>query len=353
MDEDAEGSHRRGQVESPLLVLVNVLFRQRRALALAGLIGGSVGAVAGLLAVRTYESRATLIPNSAAQGLSGLALAASQFGVDVPIPTGGAWGTSLYVSLLQSPTLLDSVVSAPFAVAEENGRSATLAELLRVTSPNPARLRSLTIDAARRLAFVRENRLTGAVEIVVTTRWPSVSQGIADRMIDRVHQYNLQKLRATAAAERVFVEGRAALEADSLRAAEMRLQAFQQANRALTNSPELAFRRERLQRDVQLHEVLYTNLLRGLDEARIREVRNTPVITVVEEPRLAAIPRSRRVALKTALGLMSGFLLVLVLGVARQAVLAARASSSGPMREFAGHLDAVMPAAVHRWIAKG
>ena len=120
-------------------------------------------------------------------------------------------------------------------------------------------------------------------------------------MIDRVHQYNLQKLRATAAAERVFVEGRAALEADSLRAAEMRLQAFQQANRALTNSPELAFRRERLQRDVQLHEALYTNLLRGLDEARIREVRNTPVITVVEEPRLAAIPRSRRVALKTAL----------------------------------------------------
>jgi len=341
----------RVETEQPLLTFVNIVLRKRRTLFIAGMLGGVLGGTAGLMTHRTYESRASFVPNSAEQGLSGLALAASQFGVDVPLSTGGAWGASLYVRLLQTSAMLGSVAAESLEVAEEGNRETTLSDLLEVTASRPERITPLTIEALRRLTSVRENRATGSVEIVVTTRWPSVSQAIAERLVARVHRFNVEKLQASAAAERVFVESRVAVATDSLRAAEFRLQSFLQQNRAVTNSPELTFRRDRLQRDVSVNEQLYTGLLKGLDEARVREVRNTPVITVVEEPQLAILPKSRRAAMKAALGLLVALLLALLLEVARETVRAARQASGGATRELVEHLDRLLPAWLRRWLA--
>ncbi|MGH7701841.1 MAG: GNVR domain-containing protein, partial [Gemmatimonadales bacterium] len=100
-----------------------------------------------------------------------------------------------------------------------------------------------------------------------------------------------------------------------LREAEDRLQEFLQRNREFRNSPQLAFEYDRLQREVTMRQQVYTTLAQGYEQARIDEVRNTPLISIVEQPDLPVKPKSRRLILKTLLGLTLGGLLGLFLAL--------------------------------------
>jgi len=88
--------------------------------------------------------------------------------------------------------------------------------------------------------------------------------------------------QSQAAAERGFTEERMAEAQEELRAAENELQRFLQNNRQFQNSPELVFQHDRLQRRVAMRQQVYTSLVQSYEQARIDEVPNTPVITVVE-----------------------------------------------------------------------
>ena len=109
-----------------------------------------------------------------------------------------------------------------------------------------------------------------------------------------VSHFNLLTRQTRAGAERRFVEARLQEAADSLRLVENRHKAFLQANRDFRNSPQLKFENDRLERDVQFQQQLYTSLAQSFEQARIDEVRNTPVITVLEPPDLPASPDPRK-----------------------------------------------------------
>ena len=70
--------------------------------------------------------------------------------------------------------------------------------------------------------------------------------------------------------------------------------------------PELNFQQERLQRQVQLQQQLYTTLSQSFEQAKIEEVRDTPVITVVEPPEAPVRPDPR--------GLVRNAFLTIILG---------------------------------------
>jgi uncharacterized protein involved in exopolysaccharide biosynthesis len=144
------------------------------------------------------------------------------------------------------------------------------------------------------------------VRVFVESSWPGLSFGIASRLVTLVNEFNLETRQSRAAAERTFIEGRLAEAEDSLLAAETRLEAFLQSNRQFENSPELLFQHDRLQRQVARNQEVVTSLAQGYEEARVSEVRNTPVITVVEPPEIPLKPESRGLLLKGALGLALG-----------------------------------------------
>jgi uncharacterized protein involved in exopolysaccharide biosynthesis len=77
------------------------------------------------------------------------------------------------------------------------------------------------------------------------------------------------------------------------RQAEDELQAFLQRNRDFRSSPQLSFAYDRLADNVSLRQQLYTAVAQAYEQARIEEVRDTPVITVVEAPMLPARPDPR------------------------------------------------------------
>jgi uncharacterized protein involved in exopolysaccharide biosynthesis len=126
--------------------------------------------------------------------------------------------------------------------------------------------------------------------------------------LDEVNQFNLETRRSQAASERTFTEQRVQEVRHELRRAEDDLQRFLQRNRDYRNSPQLTFEQDRLAREVAVRQALYTTLSQALEKAKIEEVRDTPVITVVERPEMPAKPDGR--------GLLRKGLLALVVGTA-------------------------------------
>lgn len=333
--------------EISLFAVASVLFRWRRTIIALGLFGTMLGLAAGLLSKRVYMSAATFIPQGSEGGASGLALAASQFGIRVPSSAGG-WGPPIYVELLRSQALLEPIALDTVVVSEEGGRRVALLDLLEVEAPTPARRTDLAVRALGGIVKASEDKKLGAVKVSVATRWPSVSLALAERLVRGVNQFNLETRKSQAAAERQFVEVQAGEAERALRGAEDRLQSFLQRNRAFSSSPELAFERDRLQRDVALRQQVYATLLQNREEARIREVRDTPVITVLEDPRLPVVGEARNSVRKGVLGGLAGGMLGVLIAFLAQGMAGVRRQPSDEAREFFQLLEEARPRFLRR-----
>lgn len=325
--------------EISLVAIANVLLRKRRTIAAMVLIGAAVGLIVGMLGTRKYASTATFVPQMAndQSGASGLALAASQFGIRVA-NGGSAWPAAIYVELLSSRGLLEPLAVDTLVVAEKGNQRVAVMDLFEVRDAAPARRVEKTVRALRAIVSATEVKKLGAVQLTLSTKWPSVSLALTQRLIDGVSRFNTKTRQSQATAERQFVEGQAREAEHALRIAEDRMQAFLQRNR-IVGSPELTFERDRLQREITLRQQAYTSLLQSHEEARIREVRDTPVITVLEAPVLAAIGESRQAALKAAMGAILGVFAALVVIAASEG----RASSSHAAQAFFQTLDDATP----------
>jgi uncharacterized protein involved in exopolysaccharide biosynthesis len=258
---------------------------------------------------RSYTSAALFMPQSSSENsllrLSGLA---AQFGITVPTQDAGS-SPAFYADLLRSREILREVVLAPYvpSVGRDSTRG-TLVELYRIKEDSPAARRDAAVRKLRDHISVKINHETGVVTLQATTAWPSLSQQVAARMVELVSQFNMRTRQTRAGAERRFIEGRLGEAKDSLSQAEDRLQAFLQRNRDFRSAPQLAFEHERLERQVAMQQQVFTSLAQGYEQARIDEVRNTPVITIIEPPDLPTRPDSRLLLLKGVLALLAGLL---------------------------------------------
>jgi uncharacterized protein involved in exopolysaccharide biosynthesis len=311
------GSSVDGGEDLSLAELLPVLLRAKRLIIAAGALGFLLGAASGLFGTRLYSSGATFIPQAPgadAAGGGSLALAASQFGIRIPT-SGAGWGVPIYIEVIYSRSLLAPIALDTLSVAEEGGQRRAVADLLEVHGPDGPKRLEMTVRALRNVISASENKKVGAVQVTVTTKWPSVSYALAERVLADVNRFNLQQRQSQAGHERRFAEQKA-LEAErTLEEAEARMRQFLEQNRVL-GSPGLTYKRERLQREITIRQQIFLSLLQSVSEARIREVRDTPVITLLESPTVPAIGVSSRTVVKSVGGafvlglLMTAFALV-------------------------------------------
>jgi uncharacterized protein involved in exopolysaccharide biosynthesis len=163
-------------------------------------------------------------------------------------------------------------------------------------------------DALADQVSVNTDVQAGLVKVSTTTRWADLAAQLNRRLLELVNDFNLQRQQTQAGEERVFVERRMQQAQGELEAAEAELENFLRRNRRYQDSPQLVFEASRLQRRVDLRQQVYLSLAQSFEQARIEEVRNTPVITVVDSPEVS-VRRSRGVVKSGALGLLIGILL--------------------------------------------
>ena len=325
-----------------LFAIASVILRWRWQIIALAVLGFVLGLAYALSKPRAYMSSATFIPEAVQGSVSGLAAAASQLGFTIP-SGGGGWGPPMYVELIRSRALLEPIALDTLVVEEEQGRRITLINLLKIKAPTREREVAAAVGALSGMITATEDKKLGGVTVAVKSKWPSVSLALANRLVQRVNQFNLETRKSQAAAERQFVEAQAVESERALRDAEDRLQGFLQANRELGGSPGLAFERERLQREVARRNQLYTSWLQSREEARIREIRDTPVITVFDTPRLAFTAEPRKSAMKAVLGGITGAMFGVLFAFLADSVAGARRSKREDAEEFFQLIERATP----------
>lgn len=290
--------------EISLWEVLAVLLRRRRWIVGAVFAGVVLAIAFAFLRTRTYTTEASFRPQGSEGSASELLALANQFGVSVGAPAEEA-SPAFYAELVTARQILYTVASAPYAVGEEAPRP--LADLFEIEEDTEALRLDETIERLREeVMSVETGRETGIVTVVVRTEWPELSQSIAQRLLDEIARFNLETRQSQAGAERTFIESRVDKAQAELRAAESAFEAWLQRNRQWEGSPELTFQHDRLQREVGLRQQVYANLVQSFEQARISEVRDTPVITILQAPYMPPGPDERRLVLSLALGILLG-----------------------------------------------
>jgi uncharacterized protein involved in exopolysaccharide biosynthesis len=298
-----------------------------------------------LLSPRVYTTESSFIPqsNSPTSNFSGIA---AQIGIALPLSEPGR-SPEFYASLITSRQVLGAVVDTSFVLPGQG--PITLVEYYEASGETPALRRDEAIESLESNLGTTVDATSGVVELRATATDPALALMINQRVLDLVNQFNLHTRQSQAAMERRFTEGRLEEVRGELREAEDRQQRFLQRNRDYQNSPELLFQSERLQREVEFRQQLYTVLAESYERAKIDEVRDTPVITVVERPELPARPDRRGLVKWGLVSLILGLILGSILALIREALARTRTDEPAEFAELAELWRSSKDDLLHPW----
>jgi len=277
-----------------------------------------LGFVATLIVPPVYRANASFVANSssnsklqggASGGSSALGGLISQFGGVSGDPSESP---NFYVELLSSRELLTRLLQSRFPNPRtENPRdSASLLAILKIKKSDPQAQMELAVKNMTKAIGAGLDPKTNLVWFSVDAQWPDLTAQIANRLIDLVSTFNRETRVSRAKSKRAFLQMRHDSARTALRDAEERQRQFYEQNRGLILAPSLKFDEQRIKRDVDLASDLYINLDRQLEVARIDEINDAALITVIDSaipPRKARWPRYG-VMLMTAtlLGMFAG-----------------------------------------------
>lgn len=259
-----------------------------------------------------YEASSIIEPQSSEPQVGQIAALAAQFGFQL----GGLSNEEsleFYTTLVGSNELLREALLTEYRFstrdlneAEGDSLAGTLLEILDIggdTEEHRIRRGVRRLDSWVR---TRADLPSGTVTLETQAPWPELAVKLNRRILTLVNEFNLKKRQSQAGAERRFTETRLAEERDRLTKAEDALANFYNRNRRWASSPELQSEADRLQREVDFRQQVYTTLAQEYERARINEVRNTPVINVIDPPE-ASVEQAGSYFLYAVLAGMLGF----------------------------------------------
>lgn len=303
---DTRGQTSGSQQLSLLSVIALLLDRRRRIVGLS--LGAALVAAPITWLTSDYVVTASFIPDGSETSGSIPGLAAT-FGVSLGT-LGDGESLEFYAGLLRSnhilAQLLDKQVPTDSLNSSINPRM-RIFELLELPNPQDE-LRELPgiIDELRKTISVATDLEAGVVRVTTRARSPNVAERLSRALLELVNDFNLDKRQSRARVERLWLEERLSEATNTLADAEQALQAFFESNRAgETSSPRLLFQRQSLERQVDQAFQLSVGLRESYEQARIEEIRNTPIVTVLDQPEGFA-ERDSRLLTTTVLALLFG-----------------------------------------------
>jgi uncharacterized protein involved in exopolysaccharide biosynthesis len=292
--------------ETTLLRLSAAVVRRAPFIALSAVVCAVAAAGLSLVVRPRYQASAkvALEERTSLPNVGGLAAIASQLGAG---SLSGMRSLQFYADVLTGRDLLSQLASDSFPDPSTPGRVRSLIDILRVPGGDSARRLQNAVDRLQLHAVTAStNDRTGMITVTVELPYPALSAQVAARIYQLLERFNFATRRSAATQERQFAEREVERARGELAAAEGSLQAFLEANRAGLDVPRLTFQRDRLQRRIMIANDLYGTLVRELQEAKIAEVRDVPVFTLVQTPRIPldrVFPRRKQM---TLLGLLLG-----------------------------------------------
>jgi len=316
--------------EISLWEVLAVLLRRRGVIVSTTVVITALAVATTFLGADTYTTSAQFRPQSSDGSGTELLALASQFGVNVGGGQAEEASPAFYAELMTSRAIASIVAAGPYEV--EGVGTTTLADLLEIEADTEAlRQEQVLLWLTETAVSVNTSRETGTLTLEIVTRWPDLTYALANRLLAEVTRFNMEVRQSRAAAERSFISKRVEDAEAELRVAEQALQRFLESNRQWEDAPLLVFQHDRLQREVLRRNSVLETLLQSLEQASIQEVRDTPVITVIQEPFLPPGPDDSSLILRAALGIVLGGLFGIVGAFLVEAVR--RPAAGDPARE--------------------
>jgi uncharacterized protein involved in exopolysaccharide biosynthesis len=319
--------------EISLIRLLNIVLAYRSLVFVCALAVFALVVGVTLMLPRTYTVVSSFTPQSD-QLPSNLAGIAAQFGVALPSSDAGD-SPDFYIELLSSRRILSETINTRYTFPTDTGEaSGTLVDIFEVEGDTDGEREAKALRRFRGMVAAELDRPSGVVSIEVETKNPELSAAVSQRLLDLLNRFNLDSRQTQAGAERRFTERRLAEAKDELLEMENKLQAFLEVNRDVGSSPLLRFRQERLEREVSIRQAVVTALAQNYEQARIDEVRDIPLITVVESPKAPALPDSRMLIVRGILALLAGAMLGALTAFLLVYVRASRGDAADELEEF-------------------
>ena len=292
-----------------------------------------IGAALALVFGRTYTSDFSFTPQESTGG-GGLSAIASDFGVN--IGANASQSHDFYMNLIHTREILWRLLDENFTLETPKGRATfTLLDSIVPNGPSHAMRRDRATVELRKKITSRADLKTSVVTVSAKAPAAALALQLAERLITEINRFNAETRRSRAAAQRAFAELRVAEARVALRNAEDRSEAWLTRNKIFATSPELQYEKARLDRELGLRDQEYVAIMQQYQAARMEEVRNTPVITIIERPTLPVRPDPRGLVTKALLGGFLGFVTALLIGFVREAVRKSKTSHSDALAEFA------------------
>ncbi len=263
-----------------------VIWKRRRFIAIFTGIITAISIIVSLLLPPYYKSTATILPetqSSKLASLGGLSDLAAMAGVNVG---GEASLARLYPTIIQSAAVLKDVIYAKYKT-DRFRDSVNLIQYWEIKDEKPGEAYEAALMALRGGLELSMDLKTSVLTIATETKEPKLSADIVNNVVDGLDKFILTKRTTSASEQRKFIEGRLAEVKDDLTRSENALKDFRERNRQVSTSPELLLQQGRLERDVQLNNTLFIELKKQYEIARIEEVKNMPVINVMDLARPA------------------------------------------------------------------
>lgn len=290
-----------------LLRYLNVLVRRRHTVIGIPFMAAGMTVIYSLIAAPTYTSTATFVPEAGSGAApSALADLAGRLGV---IDGNASQGPQFYAELANSREIMSRALLTRFPDPRANASardSATLLDIIDVKEANEAARLQRGVRILRGRVLAQVNSRTNVVRLSAQAEYPVLAAAVANRLVGYLNEFNATKRQSRAGERRRFVEERLQDADDELQGAGNDLKTFHERNRTWQQSPNLVFEEGNLRRQVAIRQEVYLTLRRAYETARIDEVNETPVITVIDEAVPPLSPSSPRRLLLLAMALSLG-----------------------------------------------
>ena len=299
-----------------------VAFARRNRLLLAIPLATMVlGIVIAFARSTRYTSNASFLPATSSRS-SPLSSLGAQFGITLPAAD-AAQSPAFYVDLLTSETVLRQVLRRPYQVSSDVPAK-PLSQILEISESTPARTEDATVRKLHSLISTSANAKTGVVRVKVEAPSPLLAYQLTSELLSAIDRFNNERRKTGARAERQFAEKRLQEINGELAVAEEQLLAFRAHNRDLRSDSPARLVESQLQRKVGLLTQIQATVSQSYEQSQMDEVRDTPLISVIEAPTVPSRPDSRGTTRLGLTGLFLGLLLALAWGLSADAVRSPR-----------------------------
>jgi uncharacterized protein involved in exopolysaccharide biosynthesis len=285
-----------------LALLTPLVEKRRQIVLLTILLALATGAIAAVMP-RKYKAELSLTPvvnNKSSSALGGIAALAG-----ATLNTGYQLTPARMVELLKSRTVLAGVGKSRVIP----NRPQTVIDRFLGEPYTRNDEEEIEKHLERNLSVVT-NKETGTITVSVEHKDSVLARIIASRVVDSASQIFVRTSKAQAQQLRIAQEGRVEAALSQLERADQRLRDFNFSNRVAPNFSVVSMEREKLVREKDLAEQVYTQAASDRESAYARELEATPTV-VVQDPLPPVLPKVRkRIIMKTVIAGVVSFAVI-------------------------------------------